>query len=59
MKGHHSVEDFNLIKKVDFLPNTLFIFPRTNYSYHGVQTVNIGNKERNLMLLNYYFKEIN
>ena len=59
VKGHHSVEDFNLIKKVDFLPNTLFIFPRTNYSYHGVQTVNIGNKERNLMLLNYYFKEIN
>ena len=58
IKGHYPIEDFNLVKKVDFLPNTLFIFPRTNESYHGVQTINIESAERNLLLLNYYFKNI-
>ena len=58
IKGHYSVEDFKLVKKVNFLPNTLFIFPRTNYSYHGVQTINIEGAERNLLLLNYYLKNI-
>ena len=57
--GHYSVEDFNLVKKVNFLPNTLFVFPRTNFSYHGVQTINIEGAERNLLLLNYYFKDKN
>ena len=59
IKGHYPIEDFNLIKKVEFLPNTLFIFPRTNISYHGVQTINMQGAERNLLLLNYYFQEIN
>tara|TARA_Y100001970_G_scaffold70679_1_gene89939 strand:- start:559 stop:1302 length:744 start_codon:yes stop_codon:yes gene_type:complete len=59
VKGHYPVEGFNLIKKIEFLPNTLFIFPRTNISYHGVQTINTQGAERNLLLLNYYFKEIN
>ncbi len=55
---HYAIEDFNLVKKVEFLPNTLFIFPRTNYSYHGVQKINNEGVERNLLLLNFYFKEI-
>ncbi len=59
IKGHYDVQDFNLVKKVNFLPNTLFIFPRTNHSYHGVQTINIESAERNLLLLNYYLKNIN
>ena len=58
IKGHYNINDFNMVKKVNFLPNTLFIFPRTNYSYHGVQTVNIEGAERNLLLLNYYLKNI-
>lgn len=59
VKSTNTVKDFNLVKKVDFLPNTLFIFPRTNYSYHGVQTVNVEGAERNLLLLNYYLENIN
>jgi len=58
VSNHYSIKDFELVKKVDFLPNTLFIFPRTNYSYHGVQRINVDGAERNLLLLNFYFKEI-
>ena len=59
VKGHYPVDDFNLVKKVEFLPNTLFVFPRTNISFHGVQTINIDSAERNLLQLNYYLKNIN
>ena len=55
---HYDIKDFNLVKKVKFTPNTLFIFPRTNYSYHGVQKIDNKSVERNLLLLNFYFKEI-
>ena len=56
-KGHYPLEHFNLVKKIEFLPNTLFVFPRTNFSFHGVDTINVDNAERNLLLLNYYFKD--
>ena len=45
-------------KKIPFIPNSVLIFPRTNFSYHGVSSLNIGSKERNLLLLNYHFKNI-
>ena len=56
-KGHYPLEHFNLVKKIEFLPNTLFVFPRTNFSFHGVDTINVDNAERHLLLLNYYFKD--
>ena len=43
-------------KLADFLPNSVLIFPRTNSSYHGVSSINVGSYERNLLLLNYYYK---
>ena len=49
-------KNFKEIKKVPFIPNSVLIFPRTNISFHGVSSVNIGSKERNLLLLNFYFK---
>ena len=47
---------FDLVKKVPFLPNSLLVFPRTNYSFHGVEKINEDQSERNLIQLNYYFK---
>ena len=47
---------FELVKKIPFLPNSLLVFPRTNYSFHGVEKINIEQSERNLIILNYYFK---
>lgn len=52
-------ENFKLEKKCEFLPNSLFIFPRTNYTYHGVSEVNIDNNERNLLQFNYHIMGTN
>jgi len=49
-------QNFELIKKVPFLPNSLLVFPRTNNSFHGVEKINEDQSERNLIQLNYYFK---
>jgi len=58
---HHSKEDtnklFKKIKTCPFIPNSVFVFPRTHNSFHGVEEVNIEQKERNLLLLNYYFQK--
>ena len=57
---HYSAEEtkqnFKKIKTCPFIPNSVLIFPRTSMSFHGVEEVNINQKERNLLLLNYYFK---
>ena len=58
--SHYTMEEtknnFVETKKAKFVPNSVLIFPRTNYSYHGVSSINIGSQERNLLLLNFYFK---
>ena len=49
-------EFFEETKLAEFLPNSVLIFPRTEFSYHGVSSINTGAYERNLLLLNYYYK---
>ena len=49
-------ELFEEVKLAEFLPNSVFIFPRTDFSFHGVSAINTGSYERNLLLLNYYYK---
>ena len=55
---HFNLEDtkknFQKVKTCPFIPNSVLIFPRTSISFHGVEEVNIDQKERNLLLLNYY-----
>ncbi|MDC0056994.1 hypothetical protein OAJ74_02450 [Alphaproteobacteria bacterium] len=57
---HNSAEktkqNFIKIKTCPFIPNSVLIFPRTSMSFHGVEEVNIDQKERNLLSLNYFFK---
>ena len=61
--GHFTVKEtknrFKKIKTCPFSPNSLFIFPRTQASFHGVEEVNIDQRERNLLLLNYYINKGN
>ena len=47
---------FNESRRIPFVPNSVLIFPRTNFSFHGVSSINIDAKERNLLLLNFFFK---
>jgi len=45
---------FRKVKTCEFKKNSVLIFPRTNYSYHGVEEVNIHQQERNLFLANFF-----
>ena len=45
---------FEKIKTCEFKKDSVFIFARTNYSFHGVEEVNINKAERNLFLVNFY-----
>ena len=58
--GHYSDEEtkelFEEVKLAEFVPNSVLIFPRTDFSFHGVSSINTGSYERNLLLLNYYYK---
>ena len=49
-------KNFQRIKTCPFIPNSVLIFPRTPMSFHGVEEINIDQKERNLLLLNYHFQ---
>lgn len=49
---HHSVEDFNLHTRVDFKPNRLVMFPRSDQSYHGVEPVPVEDCDRRLLIIN-------
>ena len=50
---------FTKFKTCEFKRNSVLMFPRTNYSYHGVEEVNINQKERNTYLINFYGKKEN
>jgi len=60
-KRHYSNEEtkklFVPFKSCPFIPNSLLIFLRSNDSFHGVEELNIMQEERNLLLLNYFFKK--
>jgi hypothetical protein len=44
--------DFEKLKTAAFLPNTMFGFPRSDISFHGVEPVSAGR--RDVLLLNVY-----
>ena len=60
-KRHYSKEEtkklFVPFKTYPFIPNSLLIFLRSNNSFHGVEEINIMQEERNVLLLNYFFKK--
>ena len=42
-------EQFSLLKKAPFLPNSVFGFLRTDTSFHGVEPIGKDEKERNMI----------
>ena len=48
--------NFDVVTTLPFIPNSLLLFPRSNHSFHGVEEINSKGFERDLLLLNYYFK---
>ena len=47
-------ELFQKVKTCEFNMNSVFVFARNNYSFHGVEEINIEQSERNLFLVNFY-----
>lgn len=47
---HHAFEDFDRVKTMPYLPNTMFAFLKTDTSFHGVEPVRDEAYRRNLLL---------
>lgn len=50
---HHEFEGFNKVKTMPFKRNSLFIFSKTDRSFHGVEKIN-EEIERNVLLFNIF-----
>ena len=49
---HMPRELFDLVKTLDYLPNTAVLFPRTNSSFHGVERITETDVNRHLLIFN-------
>lgn len=47
---HHKLENFELVKTIPYLPNTMFCFLKTDNSFHGVEKIN-EDIERTLLII--------
>lgn len=43
-------EPFEIVKRVAFLPNRLFLFPKTDDSFHGVERIALEGLDRRMLL---------
>jgi FkbM family methyltransferase len=49
---HHGYEPFDRVRTVEFLPNRLMAFPKTERSFHGVEPIKRENVNRPLLINN-------
>lgn len=49
---HHAVELFDRVDTIEFLPNRLLSFPKTERSFHGVEQITRANVNRPLLINN-------
>lgn len=49
---HHPFEPFDRVAAVDFLPNRLLAFPKTERSFHGLDPIKRANVNRQLLINN-------
>jgi hypothetical protein len=47
---YHRFEDFRRVATMPYLPNTLFAFPKTPNSFHGVEPISNPGVRRDLLL---------
>ena len=47
---HYDEKHFTRISTVEFIPNRLLLFPRTDRSFHGVERVDVPGIERRLLI---------
>lgn len=49
---HHQFDKFDLVRTVEFLPNRLLTFPKTERSFHGVEPIRRADVSRPLLINN-------
>lgn len=49
---HHTFEPFERVRTVEFLPNRLLAFPKTERSFHGVEAITRSDVRRRLLINN-------
>ena len=49
---HYPFEEFTRQETVEFLPNRLLMFVRTGKSFHGVESIELPNADRRLVINN-------
>lgn len=49
---HHGFEDFERVATIDFLPNRLLAFPKTERCFHGVEPITRTDVNRQLLINN-------
>jgi hypothetical protein len=49
---HHSFERFRRVDTVEFLPNRLLAFPKSDRCFHGVEPVDLPGIDRRLLIYN-------
>lgn len=49
---HYPHDRFDQVARVDFLPNRLLAFPKTEHSFHGVEPIRRENVSRHLLINN-------
>lgn len=55
---HHPFEPFKLAATMEYLPNSLFAFFKTDAAFHGVEPISEAHVERDLLLYNVYLKKL-
>lgn len=56
--AHHRFEDFKRVAAMDYVPNALFAFLRTDQAFHGVPKIGDASIERDVLLYNIYVDEV-
>ena len=51
-RTHDPFEGFDFVETVEFMPNRLLVFPKTERSFHGVQQINEQGVNRPLRINN-------
>lgn len=54
----HPFKKFKKVATMEFLPNSVFGFLRTDQSFHGVEQIHEEAVERNVLLYNVYLRKI-
>ena len=55
---HHGFDGFKKVASMPFVPNALFAFFKTDNSFHGLDQINQGGVQRDLLLYNIYVQAV-